>query len=332
MEWIRCEEIGHGSFATVNRAKSKTSSPELPPIIAVKSMEIIASASSSLENEKWVLDRIGVCPQIIRCFGDQITSENNNSVYNLLLEYASNGTLADQAKLSGGTLPEIEVRRHTRSILKGLSVVHAKGFVHCDIKLQNILVFGDGASKIADFGLAKEDKAGNQSRCELRGTPLYLSPESINENVYESPCDVWALGCAVAEMLVGRPVWAHKPGSSVWPLLIRIGGEEEPEIAEEISDEGKDFLRNCFVKDPTQRWTAEMLLNHPFVSEIDDDHLCCVTQPESSSPRCPFEFMDWVSESESSSPAMAQLRKLVSGCEVENDWSFSQSWVTVRDC
>ncbi|GAB4857099.1 hypothetical protein Ancab_015011 [Ancistrocladus abbreviatus] len=80
---------------------------------------------------------------------------------------------------------ESDVRRHTNSILRGLCFIHKKGFAHCDIKLQNILLFENGAAKIADFGLARR-VAGEKKREKrdggfvFRGTPLYMSPEVVN--------------------------------------------------------------------------------------------------------------------------------------------------------
>ncbi|POO02815.1 Serine/threonine protein kinase [Trema orientale] len=307
MDWVRGEKIGHGSFATISKAKPKKGSSDkaLPPLMAVKSSQ--GSSSETLKNEKRVLGRIGTCPQIIRCFGDQNSFENGEKLHNLLLEYASGGSLADQVKLHGGKLPEPDIRRHTRAVLKGLSFVHAKGFVHCDIKLQNILFFDNGAAKIADFGLAKEasktEEAKTEHRCELRGTPLYMSPESVNDNEYEPPCDIWALGCAVVEMATGKPAWNNREAeSNIWKLLVRIGGEELPGIPEELSEEGRDFLSKCFVKDPRRRWTAEMLLNHAFVGGDDDDDdgsddtvLLEEANRLSASPRCPFDFPEWVS-------------------------------------
>lgn len=349
MEWVRGEEIGCGSFATISLAVPRKASAEIPSLMAVKSSEVFNSAS--IKNEKEILDRLADCPQVIRCFGENYSNEKGEELHNLMLEYASGGSLVDQLRKNGGRLLESDVRRHTRTILKGLSSVHSKGFVHCDIKLQNILVFEDGVAKIADFGLAK--KTGEKkTEVELRGTPLYMSPESVNNNEYESPSDIWALGCAVSEMVTGTPAWNCKPGSNICALLIRIGvGEELPEVPEELSEEGKDFLRKCFVKDPRKRWTAEMLLRHPFISEDDDT---VPLEELSTSPRSPFDFPEWVSmqstvevppgsenwfERESNSyfgssssfflPLIEnRLRQLMS--DVTPNWSVSDSWITVR--
>lgn len=359
MEWDRGEEIGCGSFATISLAvPRKASSAEIPSLMAVKSSEVCNSAS--IKNEKEVLGQLENCPQVIRCFGENYSVEKGEELYNLMLEYASGGSLVDQLKKNGGRLPESDVRKYTKTVLKGLSFVHARGFVHCDIKLQNILVFQDGAAKIADFGLAK--KTGEEkTNMELRGTPLYMAPESVNDNEYEPASDIWSLGCAVAEMVTGKPAWNCKPGSHICSLLIRIGvGDELPEIPEDLSEEGKDFLRKCFVKDPRKRWTSEMLLNHPFVA--DDTVLLEEVSP---SPRGPFDFPDWVSmqstvefsKQPDFSPGLESANWLggesnscfgssSSSCStclpiIENrlrqlatdetpNWSFSDSWFTVR--
>ncbi|MBA0864210.1 hypothetical protein Goshw_000632 [Gossypium schwendimanii] len=81
--------------------------------------------------------------------------ENGGKFYNLFLEYADKGSLVDHLQQNGGKLMESNVKRFARSMLKGLNFFHSQGFVHCDIKLQNVLLFGNGDVKIADFGLAK---------------------------------------------------------------------------------------------------------------------------------------------------------------------------------
>ena len=335
MDWVRGETVGKGSFATVNLVIPNGNSYSTPT--AVKTSEV--STSSSLINEKHVLHQLGSCQRIIPCFGDGYTFENGKEYYNLFLEYASAGTLSDQVKLNGGRIQEQHIRRYTRSIVEGLDHIHRNGFVHCDIKLQNILVFNDGEIKIADFGLAK--KTGEEQSFECRGTPLFMSPESVNYCEYESPADIWALGCAVVEMVTGKPAWNLEKDSNMWSLLLRIGaGEESPMIPEELSKEGKDFVEKCFVKDPRKRWTAEMLLNHPFVEEVKS--------VDESSPRNHFDFNDWVSsvsdslpnspESKESSPwdcdsslcaAVDRFLQLVTD-EGPMSWSESDSWISVR--
>ncbi|KAL1196523.1 Mitogen-activated protein kinase kinase kinase 20 [Cardamine amara subsp. amara] len=293
MEWIRGETIGYDSYG-----------------------------AASLANEKSVLDKLGDdCDEIVRCFGEDRTVENGEEMHNLFLEYASRGSLeSNLKKLNGEGLPESTVRRHTGSVLRGLQHIHANGFAHCDLKLGNILLFGDGAVKIADFGLAK------------RTGEVTASIEGVQIR-----------GCAVVEMFSGKTAWSFKQGSNFMSLLIRIGvGDEIPMIPEDLSEQGRDFLLKCFVKDPKKRWTAEMLLHHPFVAvDLDHDDLKeegfvvnLKTEEVSTSPRCPFEFPDWVSVSSSQTqyhPFDSPEERVASlVTDVIPDWSVTNNWITVR--
>ncbi|XP_028764088.1 mitogen-activated protein kinase kinase kinase 17 [Neltuma alba] len=351
MEWDRGASLGTGTFASVHLAIPRVISAQFSSPAAVKSADVFAS--SSLRNEQDVFHRLGPCPQIVRCFGHDSTFENGVQYYNLFLEYAAGGSLADQLKICGGRLPESDVRRYTRSIVRGLRHIHASGFVHCDIKLPNILLFANGDVKIADFGLAKKsgpEQRSEETKYELRGTPACMSPESVNDNEYESPADIWALGCAVVEMVTGKPAWDFKDGSNIFSLLMRIGGGEElPEIPNDLSDDGKDFLRRCLVKDPRKRWTAEKLSEHPFVADetVSLEH---VKEPWTS-PRSHFDFPDWVSntttsalnspESDDRCEWKFESSRLCSTCSPEDrlrelmtnqtpNWSASDNWICVR--
>ncbi|PKU62366.1 mitogen-activated protein kinase kinase kinase 18-like [Dendrobium catenatum] len=287
MDWVRGAAIGRGSSAAVHIAFNR-SFPSTT--FAVKSSA--HSSSSLLRHEADVLAKLQGCNQIIGFFGHDITSDPAGSgidlTYNVFLEYADGGTISDAIQRAGGRLPELTIRRYLCSILLGLRHIHDMGYVHCDIKPQNILIAGEEA-RIADFGLAK--RAAEESHVEIRGTPMYLAPESAARNEYEAAADIWALGCTVSEMVSGLPPWrdAEDSENGVWALMFRLGFSEElPEIPPEMSEEGKDFLRRCFVKEPSSRWSAEMLLSHPFVAstselELEEEAMACSVS--STSPR-----------------------------------------------
>ncbi|XP_004511921.1 mitogen-activated protein kinase kinase kinase 20-like [Cicer arietinum] len=363
MNWVRGHSLGSGTFATVDLAIHTQHSVNFPSLTAVKSTYLYNSYS--LLNEKHILDRLGSSPFIVKCFGHDQTLENGVNFYNIFLEYAAGGTLSDQLKNHGGKFPETLVRRYTRSIVKGLKHIHENGFVHCDVKLQNILVFDNDNVKISDFGLSKKKGLKQGEKWELRGTPMFMSPESVNDNVYESPADIWALGCTVMEMVTGEPAWNMSDNENIWLLLVRIGiGEELPLIPDELSDEGKDFLEKCFVKDPLKRWSAEMLLKHPFIFEDDETISSLETDVSnnervllekelldkslslSPSPTTQFDFPQWISSSVTTVSTMPpnlneskfkhgfaspeeRLRLLVTE-QRPLDWSESDEWHFVR--
>ncbi|KAI3521144.1 hypothetical protein L1887_10605 [Cichorium endivia] len=272
MAWFRGCLIGKGCFGSVylaNLKKPKSRYSSYPPIMAVKSAEV--SVSSSIQKEREVLNNLRGCRNVIRCLGEEITTgENGQMVYNLLLEYGSGGTLADLIKNSGRNgLPELDVKRHTRSILHGLRHIHHNGYVHCDLKPENILLVGSSSdgrftAKIGDLGLAKRAKQSKKSQVVRyqRGTPMYFSPELQTDGVQEAPSDIWAFGCIVLEMFTGKPPWNSTQENK---------NNDLPSIPNTISREGRSFLKGCFSMRAIFRWTAEMLLAHPFLERIGDN-------------------------------------------------------------
>ncbi|KAJ6304826.1 hypothetical protein OIU78_020397 [Salix suchowensis] len=240
MEWVRGQCIGSGSSSRVHLATLK----QHPLVVAVKSCA--ESDTSLLENEREVAAELGYCPQIIQYFGHSHTVEQNNErLYNLLLEYASGGSLSQKLN-KAGCFQERDVKDYARSILE-------------------------------DFGLAK--KAGKaQGRAEIRGTPLYMAPESVNDNEYESGVDIWALGCVVIEMLTGKPAWNCQPGTNMF---------------------GKGTA-------PLREGAAV----------------------SSASPRCHFDFPDWVSI-QSPSPRTESLSDDEAGSVFPS--LNSSSWISAAD-
>ncbi|KAI4296245.1 hypothetical protein L6164_036218 [Bauhinia variegata] len=265
--------LGEGSFGTVFRAFSTT--PEGGLTVAVKATPTsFQPGALSLLKEENILNSFRHCPEIVQCYGSEITEEEGVCVQNLFLEYAPYGTLADLIKK--GAFIESQVRVHTRMLLRGLSCIHRMGLVHCDLKPDNVLVFpGTGIMpyyqlKIADFGLAmtlEEKKLDARDRRWFRGTPFYMSPESVATGDIEPALDIWSLGCVVLEMMTGLPAWTSWNIECLENFLFRlVSGRITPRIPESLSMECRDFLSKCLDRDSKGRWTADMLLKHPFVA------------------------------------------------------------------
>ncbi|XP_062080960.1 mitogen-activated protein kinase kinase kinase 20-like [Humulus lupulus] len=263
-KWKRGRLLGRGYGGSVYLAEMIKPPPPITsrlngshPIMAVKST--LASHGDDLKKEKKFLQLFVDSPYIVRCFGDDMTittddQGNKTKLYNVLLEYASGGCLADF--MEGTILSETQVRQHTKSILRGLECIHDKGVVHCDLKPENILMVKEEddddefVAKISDFGLSKmaDDWMITPNTFTIvKGTRVYWAPECVQDEVQEKCSDVWALGCIVLYMLMGgRLKWNNK-------------------VSESVSKEAKDFLIKCFEADPLQRPSAKVLLSHPFV-------------------------------------------------------------------
>ncbi|CAA3013666.1 mitogen-activated kinase kinase kinase YODA-like [Olea europaea subsp. europaea] len=124
------------------------------------------------------------------------------------------------------------------------------------------------------FWLAKRAQGNKKRKLEpyWKGTPRYLAPEAIVDNVQQFPSDIWAFGCIVLEMLTGKPPWDGEKESNVEDILSKIKeGYKLPKFSSEIPKEARDFVKGCFVKKPMFRLTAKMLLNHTFLEGLDDN-------------------------------------------------------------
>ncbi|CAI9114730.1 OLC1v1015518C1 [Oldenlandia corymbosa var. corymbosa] len=253
--WEKKEELGAGEFCTVYLASYKSSSGN--SIAAVKTARL--DESTGLEKEARLLKELNGNPYVLQCYGEAISFEEDcGHVYSLFLEYANGGSLSDLIARYDYKMSESDVAKYTFMLLKGLSYIHEKGLIHCDIKPENILVFVDeeGYSylKLADFG---ESMKVGEKKTRFRGDPSYRPPESIKEGIEGPSADIWSLGYTVLKMMMGR--------KQIWK---DYNHSEPAEIPNHVSETGKDFLmRCCFQVLPSSRWTADQLINHPFIQE-----------------------------------------------------------------
>ncbi|KAL7128794.1 hypothetical protein ABFS83_13G018300 [Erythranthe nasuta] len=324
--WTRGHTIGHGATAAVSVATSRISGE----IFAVKSAEL--SQSEPLQREHRILSTLN-SPHIISYKGCNISVESNKPIFNLMMEFAPKGTIAD--RILRRQLDEPSIGYYTCGILKGLEYLHSNGIVHCDIKGSNVLLTELNEVKITDFGCAKfADEAA------IGGTPMYMSPEAARGEEQSFPADIWALGCTVIEMSTGKSPW---PNTAATLRRIAFSGES-PEIPGFISGEAKDFLTKCLRVDPKQRLTAKELLRHPFLDEFRFEHLKKI-EDDTCSPTSILDHGIWslieeevlsetpceVNYEDLSDSPMQRIKELATNSSGRAKWEWRESWITVRD-
>jgi serine/threonine protein kinase/Tol biopolymer transport system component len=139
----------------------------------------------------------------------------------LVLELIDGVTLAD--RLRGGRLSVDESLRIASQIGEALEAAHEKGVIHRDLKPSNIQITADARVKVLDFGLAKivddnvddartqlTSMAGETKQGVVMGTPAYMSPEQTRGQPVDRRTDVWAFGCVLYEMLVGKVLFQEQ--------------------------------------------------------------------------------------------------------------------------
>ncbi|MEN8098067.1 MAG: protein kinase [Chloroflexota bacterium] len=114
----------------------------------------------------------------------------------------------------------------TTQICEGTGYAHRAGFVHCDIKPQNVLVTEDGIAKVTDFGIARAVSEATATESDVAwGTPHYFSPEQASGTAATPASDVYAIGVMLHELLTGElPFVADSPAA----LALKHINEEPP--------------------------------------------------------------------------------------------------------
>ena len=110
------------------------------------------------------------------------------------------------------------VRKFAEQLLQSLRVLRSANVIHCDLKPENILVksLDTGEIKLIDFGSACFE---NRTVYQYIQSRFYRSPEVVLGSPYGMPIDMWSLGCVIAELFLGLPLF---PGASEYNLMTRI--------------------------------------------------------------------------------------------------------------
>jgi eukaryotic-like serine/threonine-protein kinase len=191
---------------------------------------------------------------------------HNGMVY-LVTEYVAGMDASKLAKHRGGKLHFMEVVKIIEQTLSALDFAHKLGFVHRDIKEQNILVDGSYPnynSKLTDFGLAKSFKQTGMSGVtmvgDVAGTIAYMPPEQIRDfKEVQPPSDIYAMGMTAYTLLTGRHALDISPKAGIAETVKAIF--EKPIVpliihSTEIPQQIGNVIEKAIAKDPDHRWAT----------------------------------------------------------------------------
>lgn len=189
--------IAVGGMATVYRALDT----RLDRVLALKVMHPTLAADASFV-ERFIREAKSVArlahPNVVQVF-DQ--GAEGSYVY-LAMEYIAGCTLRDVLRERGALQPRAALDI-LEPVLAALGAAHRAGFVHRDMKPENVLIGDDGRVKVADFGLVRAVDTVTSTTGTVLGTVSYLAPEQIEHGTADTRVDVYACGVVLYEMLTG---------------------------------------------------------------------------------------------------------------------------------
>ncbi|KAG2485432.1 hypothetical protein HYH03_015812 [Edaphochlamys debaryana] len=190
-------------------------------------------------------------------------------------------------------LPPARLKLLAWQMVQALIYLHSKKIVHRDIKPANILLGEGGTAKLCDFGFARGTHCGPRDAERLSSyvvTRWYRAPEILVGDHYGPASDIWSLGCTLAELATGTPLFPGRSSADqLWRIMRCFGplapqqaqrmftsdrlmadGLTEPPPCRPLRDRLKvdqglfHLIRSCLHVDPLSRPTAEELLQMPY--------------------------------------------------------------------
>ncbi|HEX5581707.1 MAG TPA: protein kinase, partial [Gemmatimonadaceae bacterium] len=257
--WQVERELGRGGMATVYLAEElKHGRP-----VAIKVLR--PELSAALGTTRF-LREIGIAARLSHPhLVPLIDSGEEAGVLYYVSSFVAGGSLRDRLRAEG-RLPVDEALRVAGEVGSALDYAHREGFVHRDVKPENIL-FADGHALLTDFGVARaayerasvedDDAAAVTSPGLAVGTPEYMSPEQASgERDLDARSDIYSFACVVFEMLTGAPPFTGGPAISILARHVTDPAPSVRLVRPEAGAAVEGALARALAKDPAHRFAT----------------------------------------------------------------------------
>jgi Tol biopolymer transport system component len=247
--------LGEGAMGRVYRGYD----PMLAREVAIKSLvhawdpDAAALGRRRFEREARLLATLNH-PNVAAIYGWEMAG----GAPHLVLELVEGGTLAE--RLQKGPLGQAAAVRIALQIAGALEEAHRKGVVHRDLKPANVALDDALRVKVLDFGIARMavrapatgEASFSTDEHVVIGTAPYMSPEQVRGEPADTPTDVWAFGCVLYEMLVGRRLFDGRSPAEIMAAVLR-DPLDWAALPVGTAPGLRRLLRRCLRRDPRER-------------------------------------------------------------------------------
>lgn len=263
--------IGRGAFGKVDLVRHKTSGQVYAMKLLSKSEMIKRSESAFYWEERFIMAH-AVTDWIVKL---HFAFQDDKYLY-MVMDYMPGGDLVNL--MSNFDVPEKWAKFYCAEIVLAVDSIHRMGFVHRDVKPDNMLLDKHGHVRLADFGTCMRMDSKNLVWSETAvGTPDYISPEVLesqssgnsSRKPYSNLCDWWSVGVVLYEMIIGdTPFYADSLIGTYGKIMDHKNSLQfDPKTT--ISREAKNLIRS-FLTDQSERLGkigVDEIKSHPFFKD-----------------------------------------------------------------
>jgi eukaryotic-like serine/threonine-protein kinase len=174
-----------------------------------------------------------------------------------IMEFFPSGSLRLRLQAKDFAFIKEHSRKIFRAVATGLAYMNATGYVHCDVKPDNILVNAIGETKIIDFAISKRIPTGFAKwfyrKRKPQGTPSFMSPDQIVGDMPDPRADIYSYGCTLFELTTGRPPFRGISSNDLLSRHFREKPAPPSAYNPDVTDEFSSFVLKLLAKKKADR-------------------------------------------------------------------------------